>query len=222
MTQYTSYDIHLTEHQKKQIASAVQRKTGVKIRFTYNQLNMNPNTKIQLTPTQFKKLQRSATTGKGAMLTISWKQLEYHQKGGFLPLLLPALVGAVAPFLLNKLFPDKSSSGEGLVLPGQQPVQRKRLPPIPAQKQENTYHMGNGINLPMGRGVNSPDIRPLNGENTSYHITGSESSYLPDSYANIFRINRKQVNLPSRPVKGRGLAMQPYINPQSERFQMLQ
>lgn len=86
---------------------------------------------------------------------------------------------------------------------------------------------GAGINMPNGTGLYLPPysnnqnvgtIIPANGEATNYHLAGNHTSYLPDAYMNAYH-NYKP--LPQKNVKrGKGLS-DAYLNPQSEKFQML-
>lgn len=93
---------------------AVSNQSTVRLRLTHESLSKDHNAQIHLTPTQHKAIERAKGKNKGLMITLSKKQLMYHQKGGFLPLLLGALVSSLAPVLFNRLFPDNSQQGQGL------------------------------------------------------------------------------------------------------------
>lgn len=226
MVNYAETKINLSPKQRQSIAHAVQHKVPIRLKFSYAQLNGN-NAKIHLTMTQHNKIQKAKMAHKGIMLTLSKKQLEYHQKGGFLPMLLAGLASALAPTLFNRLFPEKHE-GSGL--------QKCKV-----QKYEQDDNMNasginmpaGGINMPNGHGINLPsgygapynhnnkDIRPANGENTQYHLSGNHTSYLPDSYQNVHGYDQHYKALPNLKVKrGKGLG-DTYMNPQSEKFQML-
>lgn len=223
---YVEININLTPTQRNMIAKAVKSGSSARLKFTNSQLKGN-NAKLYVSKMQYKRIQKALSNNKGVMLTISQKQLNQMKKGGILPLILPALIGAVAPFLLNKLFPGNSNEGSGIMLPYQQQPRPTRQKKIAVNKEQNFEYMGNGINIPMGHGMadESGPIKPANGENTQYHLAGNSSSYLPDSYANSYGYDtskyRKLKPLAQKNVKrAKGMA-DIYINPQSEKFQML-
>lgn len=218
MTKYIELSIHLSKTQRQQIAYAVQHNSTVRLKFTKHQLFENPNNvKLHVTPTQYKKVQKAKSSNKGVMLTLSKKQLQYNKSGGFLGPILGALVGSLAPMLFQRIFPD-NREGSGIKMVKTRKYQQND------NEAEGFNLPGTGISLP-GTGIyldgshNNRSIRPANGENMSSHLVGNHSSYLPDSYINLQNTTYKP--LKSKIIKrGKGLTDN-YINPQSERFQML-
>jgi len=195
--------LNLTQAQKRQIANAVQNGSGVKLRFKHGQLKHGD--KLLLTQRQLNKIEKSYQKGSGCEITLTKNQLNKMKTGGFLPMILPALVGAVAPFLLNKLFPDRSQQqgqglmeGQGAWDPAIMALTRNSLrqagKPIPKEfngdflpdrvGQGILLPQGHGINLPGGHGINLPRgkglIKADNGAHMSQHVYGSHSNYLPN------------------------------------------
>ena len=118
--------------------------------------------------------------------------------GGFLPLILPALIGAFAPFLLNKLFPQNQEE-QGINIPG------------------------SGINIP-GREKMRSAIMGNNGGPISNNISGDHSSFYEnqtDPYENVAKRYKPLAN----PKYGNNLKSKAagFMQPNSDNaFQMLQ
>src|SRR4051794_21316811 len=108
---YVETDIHISDKQKHSIASAVSAGSGVKLKFTYAQLQKEENAKILLTKTQHNRLAKAFASGKGIVVMLSKKQLNSMKIGGFLPMLLAGIASALAPMLFNRLLPDNSKDG---------------------------------------------------------------------------------------------------------------
>lgn len=139
MTQYYEISFGISPKQRKSIASAVSAGSGVNLKLSNAQLHENSAT-ILATASQYKKIQKARSNGTGVMISISKKQLDKMKSGGFLPVVLGALVSSLAPVLFNKIFPSKNDpEGEGIYIPG-------------------------------GRGNYGMGIRPDNGGSTSYRI----------------------------------------------------
>jgi hypothetical protein len=144
--------------------------------------------------------------------------------GGFLPMLLGALVSSLAPVLFNRIFPDNSQQGQGILLPG----------------TTGGYETGEGVHLPgdmpkRRRAHQVPDpstyndkaIIADNGMPGGLKIEG-KMSYAPDSQMNLSTVNNpKAAGLKPKKKRHRAL-MAPaqvgmgYLDPMSEKFQMLQ
>jgi len=148
-----SFDI--SPKQKKSIAGAINSGSSVQLKLTNKQLHGESATAL-VTPTQAKRMLKARNLGKGVVITLSKKQLEKMKTGGFLPVLLGALVSSLAPVLFNRIFPDKNS-GEGINLPGGRGMGKR--------KQMVDDEM-------QGEGVEPGTIVPYNGESTSLHING--------------------------------------------------
>lgn len=217
---YVHTKIHLTDSQRKQIAKALEAGSGVSLKFTYSQLQKDDNYEILLTKTQHSRLEKKYKEGKGTTLKISLRQLNAMKTGGFLPQLLVGVASALAPMLFSKLFDNSSSQGSGILLPGSEE--------------------GNGILLPGGgtidgdyvnyQNMNDRDIPGDNGGRLGYSVDGSKTSYLPDSAMNLSNVqNPKAAGLDKKkPQKKRvqnqkaQTGMGTYLDPMSEKFQMLQ
>lgn len=207
MTNYVEIGVTLTPTQHKQIAQAVQNNASARLRFTNHQL-ISHNAKVHVTPTQFKRMNKAKDSGKGIMITLTKKQLQYHKTGGFLPMLLGSLAASALPWLLNKVFPDKQE-GSGI----NRPKSRKEVQMM-RNDAEGINLPGYGINIP-GYGIRMPgnynynqsSIRPANGEQMQYHLTGG-------TIPKYRSLNQKNL------TRGRGITDM-YLDPQSERFQML-
>jgi hypothetical protein len=94
---YTDFGLTLSDQQKRSVANAMQKNTGVKLRLNSNQLDGQD--KLALTATQIKHITKAQNTGKGVRIALSKSQLQKMMKsGGFLPLLLAGLgaLGALA------------------------------------------------------------------------------------------------------------------------------
>lgn len=200
MTNYIEVSINISPRQQHSIANAIRAKSRVRLKFTNSQLQQNTNSKMLLTKSQILKIEKAIASGKGTTITLSLKQLNAMKTGGFLPVLLGALVSSLAPVLFNRLFPEKH--GDGI------------------HTNDLTDYQGDGIRLPVGSGV----IIPGNGDNSQYHITGQQISYLPDQGGSgvllpgtTQRIKKqKALGLPSR-KKNKMLGMG-YIAPNSETY----
>lgn len=206
MSNFVMADIGLTDQQKRQVQKAVAANSGVKLRFTNKQLTSGSG-QLPLTNSQYNKALKSAQKGKGCDITLSKTQLNKMKTGGFLPLILPALIGAVAPFLLNKLFPQKQE-GDGINIPG-----------------------AHGINIPGARGRGM--IKGDNGGPISNNTTGNQSSFFEnqtDPYEETLPANRNRVRRPMKtlrtpqPRNQKNLkSASGFVHPNSEAaFQMLQ
>jgi hypothetical protein len=94
---YTEFGLTLSDQQKRSLANAMQKNTGVKLRLNSNQLQGQD--KLALTATQIKHITKAQNMGKGVNIALSKSQLQKMKKnGGFLPLLLAGLgaLGALA------------------------------------------------------------------------------------------------------------------------------
>ena len=226
---YKEVPINLTPAQRQSIARAVSAGSSVKLKFTNKQL-FSHNATVHLTNLQYNRLQKAKRSGHGVMITLSKKQLDYHKRGGFLPILLGSLISAGLPWLLNKVFPDKQE-GQGINENYKYKKNEKSLTIHPETHDMNAY----GINLPGGHGINLPGgsgvLLPANGENTQYHLAGNHSSYLPDNnqYGNGYVLpgttmkqpRQKALGIPKNYRRGAGILSSPYIHPNSENIQYL-
>lgn len=211
---YHKISFDLSQKQRKSIADAASSGSSVRIKFTNKQLYGN-NSSLLATQTQIRQMEKAKKLGKGVIITISKKQISHMQNGGFLPVLLGALVSSLAPVLFNKVFPDKSDEGRGINMPG-----------------SGINMPGSGINLP-GKGMKTEQgvILPANGEDTSYHVTGFSARnagiganaglgiVIPGTQT-ARRYQPKALGMPKkkqRPLQGMG-----FISPNSEKFQMLE
>ena len=110
---YSEYSISLTTNQKKKIADALNKKSGVTIRLNPSQFSGTD--KLMLTNRQVTKINKHKKLNKGLDLTLSKAQMS--KMGGFWPMLLAGLAGSILPNLLGgKGF--KKKTARGLVLPG--------------------------------------------------------------------------------------------------------
>ena len=105
---YITMMLELTPKQRRTFTNAVRDGTGVKLKFSYNQLTAGGDAKLYITTAQKKHLEKAIRLRKGAILTLSKKQIHAMKTGGFLPMLLGALVSSLAPTLFNRLFPEKN------------------------------------------------------------------------------------------------------------------
>ena len=160
MTKYVQIRFDISPKQKKSVAGAINSGSSVQLKLTNKQLHGESATAL-VTPTQGKRIIKAKNLGKGVVITLSKKQLEKMKTGGFLPLILGALVSSLAPVLFSRLFPGKSQDGEGIVLPGGRGM-AKRKKVIDEEYQE-------------GEGVEPGMIVPYNGESTSLNIAGYTS-----------------------------------------------
>jgi hypothetical protein len=148
-TEYNEVSFDISPKQRKSLASAFNSDSSAKLKLTNVQLFGN-NSTILATNSQIARIEKAKDLGKGILLSLSKKQMEKmkkHQDGGFLPVVLGALVSSLAPVLFSKLFPGKQE-GEGIELPN-----GRGLDIEPKQRQK-----GNGF------------IQPDNGGNTQYRI----------------------------------------------------
>jgi hypothetical protein len=213
---YVPTELHLTESQRKSISAAAASGEGVRLKFTYRQLEMPENHKILLTKTQHAKLAKSYSGKKGLTITLSKKQMQSMKTAGFLPALLVGLASALAPTIFGRIFPQSQEgsgveevegsgivlpNGEGLVLPGGSGL---------------VMPDGSGIFLPGAkftrRNVNNNDraIQGGNGESITYR---GSTSFLPDSSTNV--------HMSGTPKKKAPMAAG-FVAPGSESFQELQ
>lgn len=208
---FSEHHLKLTQAQKNQIAKAAQSGSSVKLRFKHSQLKNGPD-KMLLSQRQINKINKSHQTGKGCEIVISKTQMDKMKKGGLIAALLPALVGAVAPWLLGKLFPDRQQQqAQGIVLPR-------------GGGYNNPLSMeGDGIVLPgmkRGKGV----IKADNGGPISEHVYGKQSHFLPnesDPYGSGMLIpgqKKRQVKVLEPPRLNYGMG---FVAPNSPDFQML-
>lgn len=205
---FSEHSIKLTQPQKKAIANALQKGSGVKLRVKHGQFNHGD--KLLLSQRQINKINKSHQLGKGCELSLTKRQLDKMKTGGFIGALLPAIIGAVAPFLLGKLFPDRpQQQGEGMIMHNG----------FDYQGQGINLPGGNGINLPRGHGV----VKGNNGGPVTNNVYGNHSTYLP----NVSNPNGQGVMLPGqRKRQVKALQSPQYGNgfmaPNSAGFQMLQ
>lgn len=208
---YKKVSVDLSERQRHTIASAINAGISAKIKILHKQLFGN-NATFLATPTQYNKIQKGKDLGKGVMITLTKKQMETMKSGGFLPLLLGSLVSSLAPVIFNRIFPEQQ---------------------------------GSGFNIPGARGISRPPrkwIMPDNGGNTSYRIDGFTAKNageggegygmtLPGTRtARTYKPRRKlqyeypqymehqELDIPEYTKKKQGMG---YVNPNSERYQML-
>src|SRR5271170_3813794 len=113
---YIHTKLHLSDSQRKSIAKALSGGSGVSLKFTHKHLQLPENADVLLTKTQHDKLERVYKAEKGLTLKLSKSQLNAMKTGGFLPQILGALVGSLAPMLFSRIFPDKNQEGNGILL----------------------------------------------------------------------------------------------------------
>lgn len=202
-TQYHQVRFDISLKQKKSIASAISSGSSVRLRLSNKQLHGH-SSGILATKIQLRQIEKAKEKGTGLIVTLSKKQLENMKSGGFLPVLLGALVSSLAPVLFNKIFPDKNENeGNGINLPGR----GINLP-------------GRGINLP-GRGVNDSNfINPYNGTDTSYNIEGFSAKnsgngiVLPGSKS-ARKYQPKSLDFPEKKNKNLGMG---FIDPMASNY----
>jgi hypothetical protein len=96
MTQYLEHGFTLTDNQLKQIAKALKKNVGIKLKLEHAQLVGDH--KLFITKTQQNHIAKNYNTGIGTLLDLSSKQLKKTVSGGILPLaaLLPLIFGGLA------------------------------------------------------------------------------------------------------------------------------
>lgn len=92
---YFNYSVSLNEGQKKRLATAVKNKRPFSMKILYPQLREG-NITLLVTQTQYNNIKKALNNKTGVTLRFSKKQLESNQKGGILPILIPAIVAGVA------------------------------------------------------------------------------------------------------------------------------
>lgn len=92
MTEYYKHGVNLSDGQKNKISSAYKK--GITISIKLSNKNLTGNDILALTQTQINKIKNAQN---GVQLNLSIAQLKYmEKKGGFLPLLIPIITGALA------------------------------------------------------------------------------------------------------------------------------
>lgn len=220
----------ISPKQRKSVAGAINSGSSVQLKLTNKQLHGESATAL-VTSTQASRINKAKKLGKGVVITLSKKQLEKMKTGGFLPVLLGALVSSLAPVLFNRLFPGKSQDGEGIVLPGGHGMTKRK------QMMDEEYQEGEGVEPGM--------IVPYNGESTSLNIAGYTSKNAGQGQGSGIRLPGRGngIVLPGTPgarsgsktakqyvgKSGAGMTKkkQPqrasgYITPNTEKYQMLE
>ena len=110
MTEYVEYSVSLSENQKKQLNTALNRKQPVTLRLKNSQLS-GPD-KILLTKRQVQKIEKHKLENVGVDIKLSINQLKRNQQGGFLP--LAALIPALAAVAKSVALPLAVSAGSAV------------------------------------------------------------------------------------------------------------
>ena len=94
MIEYRNVNVNISSGQADKIKKAVEAGLEVSIRLSHEDLHGEHT--LALTKTQIKKLQNAYAKGTGVTIKLSKTQLRHNAKlkGGFLPLILPALATA--------------------------------------------------------------------------------------------------------------------------------
>lgn len=221
-TKYVQVDFDISPMQKKNIARAINSNTNVKLRLTNRQLQ-GDEASMLVTPRQAKQIEKAKSLGKGIILTLSTKQLEKMKTGGFLPVLLGALVSSLAPTIFNRIFPSKNQDGEGINLPKGRGVSRQHnmdIPQgmiIPYNGTNTTPNIegysarnggyGAGINMPRGNGI----MLPGGGAGKS------------SKTAKVYAAPKSGMGMKKKTSSKRQTGMSVgYVAPNSEKYQMLE
>lgn len=231
-------NITLTENQKKQVARALANGSDAKVRLNKYQIN-NGDGKMFLTNRQYNKVNKAYQNGRGCDVLMTKKQLQKVKTAGFLPLLIPAAVGAVLPWLLNKVFPDRQGHGEGINIPGSglvvpgrgRPMKGGGLDPLGRLIAKNAAISANndrvlrgeapvaypelsGSGLPSLMADNGVEIMANNGGPISNNLRGKRSNFSPNSSGPTFPLQ-----YPNRKTKQLSNV---FLHPNSEKYQMLE
>lgn len=196
---YRQVEIGLSKKQKESIARALEAGSSVRIKLSNKHL-LSKGTSFLATKTQFNKMERAKKSKKGVVITLSKKQLHAMKVGGFLPMLLAGIASALAPTLFSRIFPDKSQSGEGFITPANGENTSYRVQGFNA-KNAGTGSGGNPAS-PYGQGLILP------GTKTAKRY----GSQIPENTQQAQGLKKK------RQMKTVGMG---FINPMSEKFQML-
>jgi hypothetical protein len=240
MSHYSKVEVKLTEAQQKIIDTALRGGTSAMLRFNKAQLQDQVGGKhMLLTTTQFNKLQKAISAGKGCTLTLSVAQLKSMQSGGFIVPLLAGLASALAPTIFNRLFPPKEPQhaegiaaengsginlpGSGINLPGTGEGAGGWIDPLGRLIAKNAAIAANNDRTLRGQpAVAYPELAGnglILGDNGQARLgptrVGGAVAYIPAAEV------KKKPARRSQPMMGAG-APDMYLSPSSERFQMLQ
>ena len=196
MTSYRKVDIGLSKKQQDGIAKAIEAGGSVKLKLLNKHLH-GKNASFLATKTQFNKIERAKKSKKGVILHLSKRQVQKMKEGGFLAALLPALIGAIAPTIFSRIFPDKNQQGEGFITPANGENTSYHVTGF-SSKNAGTGSQGNPGN-PGGQGIVIP------GTKTARRY----SKQLPQQQA---------LGMPQKITQKLGMG---FIDPMSEKFQML-
>lgn len=205
---YQQVPIKMSAKQRRSLGSAITNGSSVKLKFTYAQLIEDGDVPILLTQQQINKIRRAADDRKGITVTLSKKQVQSMKSGGFLPVVLGALVSSLAPTIFNRLFPDKRQEGDGII--------------VGDRRQD--YEMDGGAL-----------IHGDNGGDMGYQVTGGETSYMPNSgrtwggevgggilLPGTARGRGQRAVKKTRSYDGLMMTGEGFVLPNSEKFQMLE
>lgn len=199
---YSQINVTLSAKHKKTIAAAVESGSGAKLKLSPAEFEAGVD-KILVTKQQMGRINKALDAGKGLFITLSNAQLRAMKKGGFLAAILPAILGALAPTIFNRLFPDPNSSGSGIGSYGDDDTGGGMDNLAHPSEGEGTDEDGEGIMLPgttlaprqgsRGQGIvpkrsrayqyanEDMEHRPANGEGAGNRLAGRRDSYLPSA-----------------------------------------
>ena len=80
---YITMMIKLTPKQRNTFANAVSHEVGTRLKFSYKQLVAGGDAKLYITTAQKKHLGKAIRLHKGAILTLSKKQIHAMKTGDF-------------------------------------------------------------------------------------------------------------------------------------------
>jgi hypothetical protein len=144
MTTYISYQLPITEGQRKKIARAYETKSPVSVRLTGKQLLEMPNISILLTKRQVDKMEKVKSMGIGVVLKLSVAQLRAQKKeGGFLPAILVPIITALATGALSATAGYAANKGLNAI---EKAIEKKKK-----KKEEGSglFPLGSGL-FPLG------------------------------------------------------------------------
>ena len=112
MIEYRNVNVNISSGQADKIKKAAEAGLEVSIRLSHEDLRGEHT--LALTKTQIKKLENAYAKGTGATIKLSKTQLRHNAKlkGGFLPLILPALATA-GKFLASSVLPALATGALG-------------------------------------------------------------------------------------------------------------
>lgn len=216
MTQYIKAELPLTKTQAKALQSALDAGSTTWLKFSYKQLTAGSGHNMLLTNTQFNRVQKALDNKKGVTLTLSKRQISMMQTRGFITPIIASILGALALTIFNRLFPSQSGqSGEGMMNEG---------------NGDSSDDAGAGILLPgskKGAGCSCGGaILGGNSDPANLRVEG-RMKYLPESNGSKSMgrgmPKKKGMALQTQAqMQNRAGAGTTYMDPQSEKFQMLQ